>query len=851
MSHSKIQIQFSFSDGSSIDYDYNLIYSINPKIIITKSTINESGKYIIKLPPRIKKEDLVEFLLLYMKNNKPEDNIKFFNESRNKFLPIINDKNKLESLLRILLFFNNENFINFLINNIFIPEMKKDKLIYFLLFSQKLIEINKKNDSEISSSYMNLFHLCIEKIENDEKYVIDNYEKLKILGKEKIRKIIDKIFSNLLFSNCLLNTEEESENESSDIVVSDDDSNIDETSILNENNNNNNGLVRNKLGDESEENNIGVEYNGINKSYGSIKKENSHILNIKDYRKLIKILMDISNNHNIYELLSYEYINILSHESICDLNGYNKKNVFQKKIYLNNIKNNNLIYEEIPLNIVINNKTVYFVIFFQPFERSINVCIKIKDNLLDSDNKLFKHLDDRDYCFKLFTFYVTVQICKGNNIFNTKKNNTIISLTNNKSMYNIFKSSINSDFPIDKLSSEINDQFFIIKSEIKICSIYTAIISYLLQDFYSFYKDDHLSKLSKQLFILIINNKYLDKKNSNDIVNSILIWLNDDVNIKEDITEIFYNINWDNVDEALIFELIVKYSHFIANNESLQIMFFKIFEEKYGDCPMVKSLINNIISASKKIKYEQIFTQMKRNVKFNNAFINFNSFYVTNNNNNVINNKLNEKQKIENKFFTFGDNSKNKTIIMNKNNENDIIKISKEKNKVIRKNKSNDFKFVKKNINLNKIEMQQEKEKIIIKDENNIINKNDESKKHNNLIINYTNPAKIKNNLKNIKLEKPIKPNLKIIIKDMQNDNILPNKEKQKENKINIKKINTPKLIKKITNKNFNRNNKIKTNLTKKSTSEFMRFVLNSSNSIFSNFNNSFNKSFNNLKKFK
>ena len=108
MSHSKIQIQFSFSDGSSINYDYNLIYSINPKIIITKSTINESGKYIITLPQKISKEDLVEFLLLYMKNNKPEDNIKFFSESRNKFIPIINDKTKLESLLRILLFFNTQ-----------------------------------------------------------------------------------------------------------------------------------------------------------------------------------------------------------------------------------------------------------------------------------------------------------------------------------------------------------------------------------------------------------------------------------------------------------------------------------------------------------------------------------------------------------------------------------------------------------------------------------------------------------------------------------------------------------------------------------------------------------------------
>ena len=93
-----------------------------------------------------------------------------------------------------------------------------------------------------------------------------------------------------------------------------------------------------------------------------------------------------------------------------------------------------------------------------------------------------------------------------------------------------------------------------------------------------------------------MNNKYLDKKNSNDIVNSILIWLNDDANIKEDITEIFYNINWESVDEALIFELMVKYAHFIINNESLQIMFSKIFEEKYGGGEMIKNLINNILT---------------------------------------------------------------------------------------------------------------------------------------------------------------------------------------------------------------------------------------------------------------
>ena len=824
MSHPKIQIQFSFYNKESIDYDYNLIYSINPKIILTKSKINESGKYIISLPQIIKKDDLVEFLLLYMKNNKFEDSANFFNESRNKFISLINDKDKFESLLEMLIFFNNETYTNFLINNIFIPELKKEKIIKYLLFSYRLIKLNKNDDCEISSSYMNLFNLCLDKIENDEKYIINNYVHLKILGKEKIRKIIDKIFYNLIYSNCLLNLDEESEDESLDIVVSDEDSNMNETSNLNENNNNE--IVRNKFNEDSEEN-FGICYNnnGINRSFSSLKKNNSHILNIKDYRKLITILMDISNNHNIYELLSYEYINILSQEKIYDLNGYGKKNFFQKKIYLNNIKNNNLIYEEIPLDIIINNKTVFFVIFFQPFERAINVCIKLKDNKIPGDNKLFKHLDDGDYCFKLFTFYITVQISKGHNIFSNKKHSTVISLTNNKSMYNIFKSSINNEFPLDKYNNEGSEQYFMIKSEIKICSIYTAIISYLLQDFNSFYKDEHLSKISKQLFILIMNNKYLDKKNSNDIVNSILIWLNDDVNIKEDITEIFYNINWESVDEALIFELMVKYAHFIINNESLQIMFSKIFEEKYGGGEMIKNLINNILSASKKINYEQIFTQMKRNVKFNNAFINHNSYYVMNNN--YINNEksgnnvdggLNNKQKSESKY---------------QNNNNSI---NNEKNIVIRKNKSNDYKFIKGNNNIKNKN---------IKDNKNI-NTNEQNKKNKNLIINYTNPTNVKKNqFKNIKLQKPIKPNLKLIVKNIDKVN---NKAK---NKIEIKKINKPKLIKHIKNKSYDKNGRIKTNLTKQSTTEFMKLMLNSSNSNFSNFQTSFNKSFNNLKKFK
>ena len=816
--HPKMQLQFKFGDNTSIDYDYNLIYSINPKIIITKSIIDDSGKYILKLPEKIKKDDLVDFLFLYIKNNKPEDNINFFNESRNKFISIINDKKKLENFLEILLFFNNESYTNLLINNIFIPEFKKDKIIDFILFSYKLIERSKKNKLEISGSYLNLYNICLDKIQNDEKYLINNYDSLKFLGKKILRDVLDKIFYNLLYSNCLLNTDEESQDDSLDVDSDNNDSNINENnSILNENNN----IRNNRTGDSEEY---------IGKSFCTIKKENNYILNIKDYRELINILMDLDNNHNIYELLSYEYINILSNESNYDLNtSFNKKNTFQKKIYFNNIKNNNLIYEEFPLDIILNNKTVYLIIFFQPFEKSINVCIKIKDNKINLDNKLFQHLDDRDYCFKLFTFYTSVQITKNNNYFTTKKHNTIISLTNNKSMYNIFKSSFKTNNAncndLNNIFNNNIDQYFTLKVEIKLCYIYTGIISYLLQDFNLFYNDEHLNKLSKHVFILIINNKFLDKMNSDDIINSILLWLNDDVNIKEDISEIFYNINWNNVDDSLIFELIVKYSHFIINNESLRIMFCKIFEEKYKDFPDVKILINNIILASKKIKYDQVFTQMKRNVKFNNAFINYNSFMVMNNN--KITNDKEAKDDIEENI-----NSKNK-----------IIKVNN-----IRKNKSNDYKFIERNKKINKNIKNYNSNNLTKINNNKNNNINDKNKVNkNNLIINYTSPSPIRTNktginiinIKKMGLEKPIKPDIKI----------LKNKTKQEiKNNMSMKKINKSNIIKKINNKSFDKN-KIETNLTKKSLNEFKRITFNRTYNIFPNNNNNKNSINNKFKK--
>ena len=785
------RIKFCFSDKSSIEYDYNLIYSINPKIIITKSILDEEGKFSINLPEKIKKEDLVEFLFLYIGNNKQDDN-NYFTNSRNKFICIIEqDKRKFECFLEILIFFNNESFNNFLINNIFIPEMKKEKIIDFFLFSYRILEINKNNENKKNGSYINLFNLCFEKICNTEKYMIKYYNKLKLLEKDILRKIIEKIFINLLNINCLLNTDEDSEDSINLDGYDDCNSNNDKKSIIINND------IPNKI-DEVGEEYVSIDYNKINESSSSIKKDKNYIIKFEDYRKLINILMDISSAYNIYDLLSIEYLNILSNESINELNSNNKrKYFFQKKLFFSSIKSNNLMYEECPLDIIINNKTIYLIIFYQPLEKSINVCIKLKDNKINND-KLFQHLNDNDFCFKLFTFYTSIQLSKGN-IFNNKKHNCIISLTNNKSMYNIFKSSINIEEFNNSLNYSLKEGYFTIKAEIKLCYIYTGLISYLLQDFSTYSNDSHISKLSKQLFILILSNKYLDKKNENDIVNSILLWLNDEINIKEDISEIFYNINWENVEDALIFELIVKYSHYISNNESTQLIFYKIFEEKYGELSLIKKLINNIFLASKKINYEQIFSKMKNNDKFNNAYISYNSYL------NISNKKFRHIKTIQNKPIPSFDN------ILKQNNSlsNKIISIN-DKKKIDNSNIYNN-----KNNNINKIKF---------------------SKINKNISLNRSRSTLSKNKRKE-------ENNSDFQKKNRNGEYSTLERMKNIQKKIHIKK-SEPKIIKKDIKNNYYK--KLKPSLSKNNIHDFMKLTINSNSTLYT-FQNLFNKTFNSL----
>ena len=621
----KLKIVFYFSDKTSIEYDYNLINSLNPINREDFKNFFLDGKYRIKLPSCILREDLNELFFHYLNQN-----VQKSNEAKCQYKQKVEfNKKKVQSYLELLLFLRSEQLDTFTIKNIFIPEINDDTVIDFFLFSYKVIKLNKPKDN----IYLNLFNVCFDYITKDEKYIINNYERLKNMETNILNNIIEKLFFNLFNNKCVLNRE---------ILFNEQLYNKNE---LNEDiTKNDNSIKSNEVCDKYININDSkipkIDYKS-NKLYNLPKYEGIHILKFEDYKKLINIIMNINEQNNFFDLLSLEYINILSKESnyiskeiTQNYNDNQNKNIiyFQKNIAFN-LFMNNYLYEEYPLDLSINNSIVMIIIFYQPLDNTFNISIKLSDknNNFNISSKFSDLPTENEFCFKLISFYTIVQVSCISNPEKIKKKNIFLSITKNKSMYNIFKIPINY---LDIKKNCLNDDEHIIsvKVKFKICCLYSGLISYLLQDFSNFNTDNNISKLSKQSLILILNNKYVDKKKEDDNIKSLILWLNDEVNIKEDISEILFNINWKQCNDALIFELIIKYSHFILSNDNLQKMFFSIFQEKYGDSIIIKNLIQNFFIASNKIQYGKIFTKMQKNFKYNNAYICYNSYLNISNN---------------------------------------------------------------------------------------------------------------------------------------------------------------------------------------------------------------------------
>ena len=97
------------------------------------------------------------------------------------------------------------------------------------------------------------------------------------------------------------------------------------------------------------------------------------------------------------------------------------------------------------------------------------------------------------------------------------------------------------------------------------------------------------------------------------------------MNIKENITRVLDFVKWENISDNLIFELIIKYSHIIVGNNTLEKKFLEAFEKKYKNPVVTGNILKNLFIAGQKIEYNRIFSQMKKSEKYNKSYKYFNS----------------------------------------------------------------------------------------------------------------------------------------------------------------------------------------------------------------------------------
>ena len=705
-SYSKPIIKFIFESGNELSFDKNTFLLIKPILsnnnnLIIKQLKNNNMQ--INFQNNITHEDLSLFLdiikYLYLKENK------------NKIVENIGES-KIMKIFNVSDLFMSENFNMKFIKDILLKINYDDTIFEIIFYSYKKLCIYSEKKEEINNYYFDLFYQSLENISKKEQIVFNNLDKIKILDKKIIDEIIEKTFKNLIYANTILIEDNE-------------------------------------------------EIDKINEEYESIDNNNLHIININQLNKLIQFLIEInSKKNNFFDLITSEYAFLLSKDSILELKNLPHPSL-QADIHFSDYS---FYCQEFPLDMILNHKKIVLIVSYKTEDHSFNINIKLKNhriNKIRSINNVLemdkiseeKYIEDNS-CFKIFTFLTHIMITKGPEKIIIATQNNLLSLSDSKTVYNILKISNFDNELRNFLIREPEKEYFSVIVQIKLCYKYSALASYLLRQFKLYYNDKNICKISKQLLMLILENKFLKINNNNEMVTTILLWLDDEMNIKEDISSIFGLIKWEEVDESLIFELIIKYSHIIVGNKNLEKIFINVFEKKYNNNIAVLNILKTLFSVGAKIEYNKLFTQMKISQKNNEIYKYFNSDY---------NFKYNHFFEYDNENSSF---SKDSSSI-----KEDLPPILSES--INKKNK----KYKIKNYTLNNSINDIEEKKITI--ENDL-------KKSNNQIDNFVNKIN-KENYKNKNQKNKSNNSLKVINKINQESETILKKFKENNNKIKSK----------------------------------------------------------------
>ena len=759
LSYSKPTIKFIFESGDELLIDKNIFLSINPKLSNNKNfkiKYSNNNSIQIQIPKNIQKEDISLFYEL----------IKYFkNENKNiiKEEEVIEVK-KIMNIFNISDLFLAEEFNMKFIRDILLKINYLEISLDIVNYSHKKLCIYSEKNEEINNVYFDLFYQSLEIISKNEQIVFNNLDKIKILDKKIIDEIIEKTFKNLIYGNTILVEEDE-------------------------------------------------EIDAIKEEYENIEN-NLHIIKTDQLNKLIQFLMEINKSkNNFFDLITSEYAFLLSKNSILEL-----KNLPHPSLQVDiHFSDYSFYCQEFPLDIILNRKKIILIVSYKTEDQSFNINIKLLNNramtqkninsILEIDKiSEEKYIVDNS-CFKIFTFLTHVQITKGPEKITIATQNNLLSLSDSKTVYNILKISNFDNELRNFLIREPDKEYFSVIVQIKLCYKYSTLASYLLRQFNLYYNDKNISKISKQLLMLILENKFLKINKNNEMVTSILLWLEDEINIKEDISCIFDIIQWDMVDECLIFELIIKYAHVIVGNKKLEKMFINIFEKKYNNSSTVANILKGLFNAGVKIEYNKLFIQMKKSQKNNKIYKYFNSEYKFKHNHFFEYDNENDESSNSKDSFPINDvqdilnesNKKENTKIKNYTFNNSINDYNEEKiNKNIEAKKSN------KKDNQNLIDIKKEnKDEINSKKIINKINKESETKmkKYNkinnenkNIFLNKINPKQFSKNKSSIN----IKPE-----RNIRTINSKKNDKKESYNKVGHSYIKSMKKV--LKDKSYNK----------------------------------------------
>jgi hypothetical protein len=576
MTDEKPSLTFIFHDKRKITLPAKQVINISSSFYF--NNINKETKNIIEIPNKISYETFNEFIQLVKTQISIENKL------------IIKNGVDIIQLLQLSEFFENDNFSMYLLNDYILFEddfkiSKNNAYILLILSFNKLnkLNVNDKynNEEDIENIWLDLFLKSLEIVGKNLLFFFEE-KKLDIFDKKIIDELFEKFFMNLISTNYLIDTKDNKINNFFQNKNSEDN---DELKMINKEEIQENSLEKNKT------------------SNSGNKKEN--IINLPTLRKLIEYLMNRRTQNSFFNLLSNEFMKISSEESLSEINNLPNP-TFLLKLDINDIDN---YYEEFEIENQINNEEqkLVLIINYRKIEDSFNISLKLT-NIDKQSSKINKTNNLKK--FDILTFLTATSIDE----LDVRQNN-IKSVSNNKSKQEIFK--INN---FGKSLSFVNNKYLTLKIYLKPCYIHSMLCNYFFYDFENLYNNKNIYKITKNLLGIIISKRlqlnYIDK-NMDKIVICLLNWINNEINIKEDISELIENIAWNEIALPLLFEFIIKYGKNISEKQldTIFINSLKGRNQNYkGKESFNQYIIKSLFVASHNIDFITLFCD---NIKLN------------------------------------------------------------------------------------------------------------------------------------------------------------------------------------------------------------------------------------------